>query len=352
MSLLQRHSQPSMLEGPYESELGLIDERLKKQKSLRVQFSGTKQYSEKLLSKLDTYCQKYGDKLNIRFYGHYSEFFDFNILKSIPHVSNLAIEISSNIKYKDVYALDELRHLKKLAFGFFHLKELDIYQSNVFTHLTELWLQETKSKAVDLSFLRRCKNLTLLSIHGYRKNVDAVGELNKLKKLALHSVPDFSLAFVNQLPKLETLALFLGGRKSINEIETNAIELLIVDRVRGFNQLENFSCFPKLKSLRIADCIQLETLHFDTLLPKLQILHVDNCKNLRSVTGLENLTQLQQMQIAQTEIDFDSLFDQQLSKTLKTVFFRMKMRKRDAEIERYLLDHGYKIEWTPPISWW
>ena len=352
MSLLQRHCQPTMLEGLLESELGLIDERLSKQESLLVQFSKAEQYSEELLFQLDAYCQKYGTRLAIRFYGHYCKQFDFNVLKSIPHVSNLDITPCSTAKYVNIYSLCELQYLKKLAIGLFHLKELDIFQSEIFAHLAELWLFETKTKAVDLSFLQRCKNLTLLSIHGHRKNVDTVGELHNLKKLALHSVPDFSLIFVNQLQKLETLAFFFGGRESINEIETSTIESLIIDRVRGFNQLGYFSCFPKLKSLRIADCTQLENLHFDALLPELRVLHIDNCKKLRSVTGLENLTQLQKIQIAQTEIDFDSFFDQKLSKTLKNVFFRMKTRKRDAEIERYLLDHGYKIEWTPPTSWW
>lgn len=161
----KRHSDPSILDGPTASELGLIDERLKTRKSLLVQFGGAEKYSNVLLEKLDAYCKKYGKRLEIRFYGHYSQMFDFNVLKKIPNVVSLNIDISPSAKYKNIYALSELEHLMKLGFGFYGLKETDIYQSENFTRLSELRLFETKTKAVDLGFLRKCKDLTLETVN-------------------------------------------------------------------------------------------------------------------------------------------------------------------------------------------
>lgn len=347
MSSLQHLNDPSMLDGPDVAHLNLIDERLKKRKSLLVQFSGTDKYTEELLTKLDAYCQKYGDRLQVRFYGHYSQKFDFNVLKSIPHVENLIVDISSTAK--NIYTLCELRHLKKLGFGFYQLKEVDIFQSENITKLSELRLFETKTKSVDLDFLRKCKELTLLSVHGHRKNADAIGELSKLKTLAFRSAPDFSLAFVNRLKKLKTLSLILGGRKNIDEIEGNAIELLSIVLVRGFEQLKNPSRFQKLKHLAIRDCIRLKELCFDATLPELRTLCIENCKGLSSLTGVAHLKKLQELQVTQTEVDFDSLLGQKLPKTLKSVLFVMRTRKRDDEIKQRLLESGYEIKRIGPM---
>jgi len=345
MTTNERHQYPHHLECPYIPELGLIDERLKKQKSLLVQFSKSESYPDELLSALDTYCQKYGTRLKIRFYGHYFQQFDFNILNRIPHVQNLRIDIDSTSTYKNIDTFSELQHLKILDFGFCHLKHIDIFQSENLTKLTELSVFGTKTKTLDLGFLRKCKDLTYLHIEGHKKNVDVVGELHKLEALSLRSLPDFSLDFVNYLKKLQSLSIFLGGRKNIDEIKTLGIKTLGIGFVRGFCQLSNISRFQQLERLWVSDCIQLEELHFDATLPELQYVLIDNCKKLHSLTGMANLKKLQILNITQTDIEFDSLIEQKLSKTLKSIFFRTKTRKRNDEIEQLLLEKGYKSEW-------
>jgi hypothetical protein len=286
--MITNNHDSSLLGNPNVSELGLIDQRLKKQQTLRVQFYEGKAYSDKLLSALDTYCKKYGERLEVRFCMHFFEQFDFSILRKIPHVQNLTIDISPiNVrakKYKNIDVLSELQYLKILGFGFYELKDIDIFQSDNLTKLTELSIFGTKTKALDLGFLRRLTDLTHLYIEGHKKNVDVVGGLHKLESLVLRSAPDFSLGFVNNLKNLQFLKIILGGRKNIDEIDALGIKTLVILRVRGFCQLKNISRFQQLERFWVSDCIKLEELHFDATLSKLRYIIIENCKKLRSLT--------------------------------------------------------------------
>jgi protein phosphatase 1 regulatory subunit 7 len=330
------------IDNPEKIDFGLIDRELHEGKHVIVQFVDTS-YTDKKLSQLNDLCDKYGENFGIRFYGHYSSSFDFNTLRKIPNVKCLYVDCLMSAD--NVLTLQELPKLKALSLGVFELKETEILKSENLHQLSSLILAETRTKAVNLDYLRDFQDLQSLIIGGHTKNIESVGELSKLGFLSFNSIKKTPVPFVNKLTKLKTLKFILGGRESIHEIEDNEIENLEIVWVRGFNDISNISRFRKLKTLLIEDNIQLPKIHFDKELPNLCDLKILNCKTLNSLTGLEYLPSLKQLRIYKTNLDFDTVVNQNLSDELKTFAFYTTKKKIDEEIKSKLKLRGYS-EWS------
>lgn len=237
--------------------------------------------------------------------------------------------------------LKELLNLRSLSIGIYELQDTEILNSDNLQHLTELIVTETKTKAFNLDYLRHFRKLKSLRIGGHTKNIDAVGELSELELLTLNSIKKVPVNFINRLKKLKTLNFLLGGRDNLNEIEQNEIENLDIVWVRGFNDLSFISKFPKLKTLKIEDEIQLPKVHFDNIFPGLTDLKILNCKALETITGLKNLPNLSSLIIHQTKVDFDNFMRQELPKHLKHLGFYTTKSKIDKDIKAILESKGY-----------
>ena len=51
-----------------------------------LQFSKSAAYDEKVLSKVNLMCERFGSRLNVRFYGHYGSEFDCQTLRHLLSV--------------------------------------------------------------------------------------------------------------------------------------------------------------------------------------------------------------------------------------------------------------------------
>src|SRR5262249_47979852 len=71
-------------------------------------------YHPSLLEQIDGLCQKYGVKVQVRFYNHTEEVFDAAILRYLPSVQNLAVDCLEHIKNED--QMGTLSHLRRLSF--------------------------------------------------------------------------------------------------------------------------------------------------------------------------------------------------------------------------------------------
>jgi len=316
-----------------------IDKELKDGKHVIVQFSD-KTFNDKMLNQLNDLCDKYDSNFGVRFYGNYSGVFDFKNLLKIANVKCLYIDCLT--KAENIDSLTELQKLQKLSLGVFELKETEILNSNNLKGIEELILTETKTKALNLGYLKDFKNLKLLIIDGHTKNIDSVGELTELEYLSFNSVKHVPIHFVNRLKKLKTLNFILGGRDNINEIEENNIENLNITWVRGFNDLSCISKFNNLKTLHIEDNIQLNKIQFDKKFDLLVDLKILNCKTFESLIGLDNLIALKELVIYKTNLDFDSVINQSLPKSLETFVFCTTKSKVDNEIKKLIIEKGFK----------
>ena len=327
------------INNPVKIDRLLIDKDLKDGKLVIVQFSD-KTYSDKILAELNELCLEYDENFSIRFYGHYQGSFDCNTLLKLPNVKSLWLDCL--LKAENLEILKELKNLKRLSLSVFELKDTEIFQANNFQNLDELIIGETKTKALDLQYLKNYSDLRYLIICGHKKNIDVVGKLSNLEFLGLNSISNVPLNFVNNLKKLKSLHFVLGGRENLDEIEENQIENLQIIRVRAFNSFRNISNFKKLKTLQIEDQIQLKELHFDQELTSLRDFKLINCKTFTHLTGLEKLTNLNQLRIYKTNIDFDDFINQKFPNSLDILAFYTSKTKIDKGIKERLLKLGYK----------
>jgi hypothetical protein len=326
--------QQSRIHNPTKIERLLIEKDLKDGKLVIVQFSN-ELYTDKILAELDELCLQYDENFSVRFYGHH---FDCNTLLKLPNIKALWLDCLLDADNLDV--LTELKNLKRLSLGIFELKDTEILQAKNFQNLEKLIISETRTKALNLKYLENYTNLDYLIISGHTKNIDAVGKLVNLKFLGLNNISKVQLDFINKLKRLKSLHFTLGGRENLDEIEENEIETLSIREVRAFNSFKNIANFKKLKSLLIEGQIQLTKIHFDKEMPILK-LGIFNCKNLKTLTGLENLNELNQLKISTTSIIFEEFIKQTVPKSLNIFAFHTTKAKIDREIKEKLSKLGY-----------
>jgi len=303
-----------------------------------VQFS-EKTYNNKVLSYLDKLCSIYNNNFALRFFGHYSTFFEFKNLLKVPNVKNLYVESLTNSDNER--AIENLQCLERLSLSIFGLKETELLDAQNLKQLSQLAIGPTKTKAVNLRYLQDYRRLTSLGICGHSKNIDAIGEISTLESLSLISLKKESISFVNKLKKLQKLRLMLGGRENLFEIEENEIRQLEVIRIRGFNDLGDLSRFKKLNTLFIEDNIQLLSIHLSSNFVHLEELCVYNCKSLQSISGLETLPGLKVLRLHRTDINFHKLITNGLPPSLRIFTFSTGKAVLDKEINGVLESKGY-----------
>jgi protein phosphatase 1 regulatory subunit 7 len=326
---------------PENIDRKLIDKKINEGELVIIQFSSEAYYyDEEVLKELNILCELYAEGLAIRFFGHYSEVFDCKWLLLVPNVRYLYIDCLTEAK--NLSALEELPHLKGLSLGIFELKDQEILNSSSFSNLETLYLTETRTKALNLEYLVDLHKIKNLVIVGHKKNIETLSNLKTIETLRLHSMSKLDLSFVNNLDGLKSLAISLGGRPNINEIELNNIEELEITRVRGFCEFTNIQNFRKLKTLTIDQQIKLKSLEFETEMESLTDLKILNCKTFEKLKGMEFLPNLYQLRIYQTNISIDEFLKQQMPKDLEILAFYTTKAKEDEKIYQRLKSLGYK----------
>jgi len=328
--------------GQTQPDLEKIDGELAEGRRILIQFQDLT-YSDAALVSINELCRKYGPNIGIRFYTAFTSAFDYGTLLKIPAVQCLTISSSSA---ENFHVLGQLQHLERLDLSLFELKDTGFLSMKNLHGLIELRLDDSKTKALDLVHLKNFHRLKYLTLSGHGKNIAVVEHLTTLEHLCLRSINQVSVEFINRLVNLRSLFLLLGAKADIREIGDNNIQRLIIDRVRGFNNLDNISHFKNLQDLAIEDLAQLESIDFPQTLPYLAKIKISNCKSLSRLTGLDNLPTLTDLLLYKTAIDFDSFIRQTLPTRLKNFPFATSRVKTDEDIKKRLIAKGYQ-----QISW-
>ncbi|KHL96218.1 hypothetical protein QW71_08345 [Paenibacillus sp. IHB B 3415] len=315
-----------------------MEQDLRSGNQVIVQFSHPEFYGS-ILEEMDELCARWDENFGVRFYAHYSLSFDCHTLLRVPNVKMLHLDSLTQAHHTD--ALDHLEHLRSLSIGIYELENPEILGLDTLRTLNKLTVMSDK-KTLNLQHFKEYSDLEELHVGGKVKNLEAIGDLEDLNYLALHSVSKLPLHFVNRLRKLEHLRILLGGRENIQEIEENTIANLEITRVRGFHDLTNITAFQGLKRLVIEDQIQLQTISFDQQMNELEELSIRNCKGLTRLTGMDQLPSLHTLRILGTAIDYDSFIQQKLPNFLSSVEFATFKSKTDREIQQSLAALGYQ----------
>ncbi len=283
-------------------------------------------------------CVEFGPRLEVRFYGHYGNGFNADALTELPDVQWLSVDCLEKISNED--ELTRLESLRRFSFGVYDFNTPDFLSAFEFKKLKELSLSGTKRSNFDLRFVERFKQLTELFVQGHTKSIGAISTLPKLKTLRLSGMPKKQeLSFVNNIKSLGSLTLLLGSRPTIDEIKHATLEKLEIHWVRGLETLGNMGRFPALRRLRIEDQLQLRVLPLKGL--QLRELAAFNCKNLDTITGLEEQERLEEFRTGRTKLDLDALVAHKWPRSMKIVAIYSGSEKWNKAAREILDQRGY-----------
>ena len=328
------------IQNPSFVDRAVIESKIAEGFHVILQFDKPAYYSPELLKKINNLCGEFGEKLEVRFYGHYGTFFDASALSNLTEIESLSIDCLSDVS--NLAALGDLKNLHCLSLGICNLDDPHILQSLQLQKLESLSLGESLKANFDLAPLQSCFNLKKLFVVKHTKNIDLLPGLPVLQSLRLVSIPKKQrLDFVSKIKTLKRLVLILGGRANISEIYHPNIEELEILRVMGFDDIDSINAFPSLCSLVIEDQIRLKRIRFTPTNNKIQSLRIFNCKTLQSLNGLEGLTELKSISVGMTALSVDSLLEQYLPRSLRTFAFYTGKAKENEIIRKKLDAFGY-----------
>jgi len=302
-----------------------------------VQFS--RPATDSLLRSVNKLCRRFGEQLTVRFYAHYGSPFDCRVLRRIPSAASLSIDCE---KARHIEELASFEQLRELHLGVFELNQPEILAGLCLGELRSLTLGDTRRKSIDLGPLRVAPRLRRLHISAQTKHIEVVGSLRHLEYLGLSMIPNATrLGFVNGLGRLRSLLLILGGRSDIAEVSVADLRKLEIIRVRGLERF-NPAAFPRLKELVIQDQRRIRSLEFTATNVDVKTLRIDNCTNLQSLVGIQELRQIRSLTIHRTALDFNALLAQRLPRSLKVVRLSTGRFSQDRLIQERLDVLGYK----------
>jgi hypothetical protein len=269
-----------------------------------LQFSKESSYDQALLGEVNNLCQKFGKRVNVRFFAHYGSRFNCDHLQHIPDVRSLNLDCLAGIE--NISYLEPLLYLEEFAFGVFESEIPNLLTIPSLKAVSKLILAETRKNNIDLSPLETYENLNVLFLNAQRLNIETLSQTHSIYKLSLSSIERRqSLQFIRDMKNLSSLTLMLGGRENLTELGSSVIKHLAVLRVRGLSDL-NLRLFPNLQELIVEDQPQLR--HIDLgHAPNLRWLSVWNCKHLSELSGIENLGSLEYVFLGKTAIDPDRI---------------------------------------------
>src|SRR5579863_2940164 len=80
----------------------------------RIQFMRPDSYPPPILEALNHCCEQFGARLVVRFFGHYKTEFDVEVLRQLPAVRNLWLDLHL---VKNLEFVGQLEHLEEFILG-------------------------------------------------------------------------------------------------------------------------------------------------------------------------------------------------------------------------------------------
>ncbi len=303
----------------------------------RIQFSNPKACNRSILAQLNACCERFGARLFVRFYGFYKADFDAEVLRELPAVRALIIDLPSA---RNVEFIGRLEHLEAFGIGIFEGSYPNLLKEPGIQRVQRLILINTRRNEMDLAPLAGFPNLSELILNGHSRHIEVLGRLNTLRRLRLNQMKkSVRFPWIGSMTGLRELGILLGGRTDIDEVAHRDLERLRIDRVRGIERIP-LAAFPALSGFHMEDQLQVTRLDLNQNCSSLRTMTIWNCKNLGHLHAIEKMTHLKFLWIGKTKIDADALIPL-LPKCLREVTIAGYGKKRDTLIQARLKERGF-----------
>lgn len=218
--------------------------------------------------------------------GHLEDdFFDLNVLKTMPHLINLQLEahLVSNPNVLNCEVLCELSSLRSLTLNLFDMKDYSfIKELPESLEKLQILADCMKGSVVfDCKWLLNFPNLNTLYLgQKAKKNITEIAKLTKLKHLSLRGIklPDFYF---------------------LKDLELESLSILWC----GMNDLTSLEGFISLKSLELWRIMNLKDISFISSLINLEILKLQDLRHIIELPDLSKLSKLKKIVLDNTSVD-------------------------------------------------
>jgi hypothetical protein len=220
--------------------------------------------NEKTWKVLNNFYEKYPD---IRLHIFWYDMVDFKFLKHLPAVKRFAV---TSFMTKDFTPIKDYLDLTGLSIG------------------------ETKSVAVDLSFISDFKDLKYFYVDGMKKGLTSVSQLKNLEVLTLRGVKLPDLEIIRDLKNIRGLNLLFGSYKNLDAISTQTnLQELEISRTRQIPNFDFLNSLSNLKTLIFEGMSQMESLPSLKGLDSLSKIQIDNNSRLADINTVRDLQSLE-----------------------------------------------------------
>ena len=297
---------------------------------------GTEVSAKDYVARLRQMLAKWGEALTLRFYDHFSHVFDGKSVLAFPEAQKLSLGgFNEVINLEAAFGLPEL---KRLSLTHYWIKDKTILNHLPLSQLTHLILGQTETKAIDLAPLAKAQSLKRLYLEGHNKNVDELAALTQLEEFTYAAKKGVSLSFINDMSELKALKFVLGGTQSIGEVELPNLRELAFTQVRELCELGDMQRFSSLERLLMQDQQKVEALRFGPGNRSLEHVFLDNCRSIRTVSGLEECPKLKSLTWASSPADIETL---PLPASLTHLYLHSGKRKAEAQEKATIEARGY-----------
>ena len=191
-------------------------------------------------------------------------------------------------------------NIRKFTIATYKIKDYSILKTN--TKLKHFGIEETKSKAVDISFIKEFKDLESLYVDGMKKGLENVEHLSKLKTLTFRGVKLENLDFLTELKKLEELNLLFGSYKNLDSIsKLKQLKSIEFSRVRQIPNFDFLNSFENLEKIDFEGMSQMESIPDLSKLEKLKRIHIHNNLRLKDIKPVGEIPNLKLLQLSFAE---------------------------------------------------
>lgn len=302
----------------------------------RIQFANPKAYTPAILEQLNQCCERFGARIVVRFFGHYKTEFDVEVLRQLPAVRSLWLDLH---QVKNLEFIGKLEHLEELIFGVFEGDYRDILREPGIQRVRRLVLVDNRRNNVDLAPLASFPNLTELILNGHARNIEVLGGISTIEKLWLNQMKKtVRFQWIRTMAGLRDLQILLGGRTEIDEVAHDKLERLRVDRIRGLDHV-HLAAFPALARFHMEDQLQVPGLDLAPVQKSLERMTIWNCKNFVQLHGLEAMERLQFLWVGKTKVDPEATVPL-LPKCLREATLAGYGKTRDAKIKSLIEARG------------
>jgi hypothetical protein len=231
--------------------------------------------------------------------------------------------------------IESLTNIERLSVGIYRLESFDFLLSVNPERLTHLRLGATFSKKPRLKVLERFSSIQQLYVERQNKDTDVIGELKLLQDLTLRSITVPSLGFLNDLPKLWSLDIKLGGTTNLGALASiKGVKYLELWQIKGLNDLSPIAEMFGLQYLYLQALRNVERLPDLSRLTALRRIVLDNMKGLTDLTSLATAPALEELLYISAQGREPNQFAELLAKgKLKRMLVGFGSDRKNAEIK-------------------